>query len=139
MIRRPPRSTLFPYTTLFRSSRHQHGRPLEERAAGAPLEPIETETVEMLETHEVRVARMVGRSGRRVLGGVPIRRERLPSPAAPAPPLWLPARVSQGRRAPRGRGRPAHVLDRGPAWPPPTPRSLRRAALRRVPVRSLWP
>src|SRR2546430_9914784 len=29
MIRRPPRSTLFPYTTLFRSSRHaeQHGQP----------------------------------------------------------------------------------------------------------------
>src|SRR5205807_9196593 len=24
MIRRPPRSTLFPYTTLFRSERHQH-------------------------------------------------------------------------------------------------------------------
>src|SRR3712207_7951334 len=24
MIRRPPRSTLFPYTTLFRSSFHQH-------------------------------------------------------------------------------------------------------------------
>src|SRR5260370_20013435 len=29
MIRRPPRSTLFPYTTLFRSLRHQarEGRP----------------------------------------------------------------------------------------------------------------
>src|SRR5438067_7872636 len=26
MIRRPPRSTLFPYTTLFRSSRMQGGR-----------------------------------------------------------------------------------------------------------------
>src|SRR2546430_6478249 len=27
MIRRPPRSTLFPYTTLFRSERtHRHGR-----------------------------------------------------------------------------------------------------------------
>src|SRR5688572_32089870 len=26
MIRRPPRSTLFPYTTLFRSSRRVHGR-----------------------------------------------------------------------------------------------------------------
>src|SRR5688572_32340758 len=26
MIRRPPRSTLFPYTTLFRSSRHRAGR-----------------------------------------------------------------------------------------------------------------
>src|SRR2546427_1012181 len=25
MIRRPPRSTLFPYTTLFRSVRHRHG------------------------------------------------------------------------------------------------------------------
>src|SRR3712207_9266666 len=25
MIRRPPRSTLFPYTTLFRSHRHQRG------------------------------------------------------------------------------------------------------------------
>src|SRR2546422_6513653 len=26
MIRRPPRSTLFPYTTLFRSRRHPHRR-----------------------------------------------------------------------------------------------------------------
>src|SRR2546422_1773476 len=35
MIRRPPRSTLFPYTTLFRSRRGRHGQPLvaEERAA----------------------------------------------------------------------------------------------------------
>src|SRR5438034_6200462 len=28
MIRRPPRSTLFPYTTLFRSRGHQPGRGL---------------------------------------------------------------------------------------------------------------
>src|SRR3712207_8692963 len=28
MIRRPPRSTLFPYTTLFRSSRWNRARPL---------------------------------------------------------------------------------------------------------------
>src|SRR5690349_22178538 len=27
MIRRPPRSTLFPYTTLFRSLPHRGGRP----------------------------------------------------------------------------------------------------------------
>src|SRR3712207_8492884 len=27
MIRRPPRSTLFPYTTLFRSERRRHRRP----------------------------------------------------------------------------------------------------------------
>src|SRR5947209_15451403 len=33
MIRRPPRSTLFPYTTLFRSAftlRHHEGRSIEE-------------------------------------------------------------------------------------------------------------
>src|SRR5229473_6433537 len=28
MIRRPPRSTLFPYTTLFRSGVHSHAAPL---------------------------------------------------------------------------------------------------------------
>src|SRR2546422_7762736 len=33
MIRRPPRSTLFPYTTLFRSHCH---RGIDRRAAGAP-------------------------------------------------------------------------------------------------------
>src|SRR2546430_12966607 len=34
MIRRPPRSTLFPYTTLFRSDRPVAGRGLAARAAG---------------------------------------------------------------------------------------------------------
>src|SRR3712207_6893906 len=29
MIRRPPRSTLFPYTTLFRSRGHAHRRPVD--------------------------------------------------------------------------------------------------------------
>src|SRR5258708_18190613 len=33
MIRRPPRSTLFPYTTLFRSRRH-HEQSLSRRRAG---------------------------------------------------------------------------------------------------------
>src|SRR2546430_16887220 len=42
MIRRPPRSTLFPYTTLFRSARGSppwrripHSRPFSARGAGA--------------------------------------------------------------------------------------------------------
>src|SRR2546430_13052892 len=42
MIRRPPRSTLFPYTTLFRSERagdgerrHQHGDPRERHQEDA--------------------------------------------------------------------------------------------------------
>src|SRR3712207_8522460 len=33
MIRRPPRSTLFPYTTLFRSVAH-HGRGTVDKVAG---------------------------------------------------------------------------------------------------------
>src|SRR5215475_16218476 len=42
MIRRPPRSTLFPYTTLFRSPRSRPGRPAgtlawrEPASAGSP-------------------------------------------------------------------------------------------------------
>src|SRR3712207_8847337 len=34
MIRRPPRSTLFPYTTLFRSARLAAAQPHRQRAAG---------------------------------------------------------------------------------------------------------
>src|SRR2546422_8519516 len=41
MIRRPPRSTLFPYTTLFRSLRHAEGRTaaaLPHRTARASVD-----------------------------------------------------------------------------------------------------
>src|SRR5258708_27990220 len=41
MIRRPPRSTLFPYTTLFRSNTFGV-RPAIGAAAIAPLTPIST-------------------------------------------------------------------------------------------------
>src|SRR5260221_6723945 len=48
MIRRPPRSTLFPYTTLFRSTLSFHawypGCPMEEDAYGIP-KPKDTETL----------------------------------------------------------------------------------------------
>src|SRR2546430_8503727 len=36
MIRRPPRSTLFPYTTLFRSAGDGEVRPRARRRAGDP-------------------------------------------------------------------------------------------------------
>src|SRR3712207_6847986 len=41
MIRRPPRSTLFPYTTLFRSAagRQDHGR-FEDRHLGVVLDEL---------------------------------------------------------------------------------------------------
>src|SRR5256885_10845886 len=46
MIRRPPRSTLFPYTTLFRSYENSsvyhlsHGRPFGERANVAEIHHV---------------------------------------------------------------------------------------------------
>src|SRR2546422_6471178 len=44
MIRRPPRSTLFPYTTLFRSSLFVEHEP-EQRAASVPIEHLDTSAV----------------------------------------------------------------------------------------------
>src|SRR5438034_5588170 len=38
MIRRPPRSTLFPYTTLFRSLRTRAARPLRRASRGAGVD-----------------------------------------------------------------------------------------------------
>src|SRR2546422_2716668 len=38
MIRRPPRSTLFPYTTLFRSHGPRQQRPLPERGRARAVE-----------------------------------------------------------------------------------------------------
>src|SRR2546430_8561680 len=46
MIRRPPRSTLFPYTTLFRSRRHTH-----EQAPGERQEPGLREVGVLAEGH----------------------------------------------------------------------------------------
>src|SRR2546429_5569108 len=39
MIRRPPRSTLFPYTTLFRSRRQRHHGEREQEMVEAVPEP----------------------------------------------------------------------------------------------------
>src|SRR5687768_18217399 len=39
MIRRPPRSTLFPYTTLFRSVEDDSGRPAEQ-GEGEPVHAV---------------------------------------------------------------------------------------------------
>src|SRR5256885_15344728 len=42
MIRRPPRSTLFPYTTLFRSSCWRSPRPLVQGQAGSSRTDLRT-------------------------------------------------------------------------------------------------
>src|SRR5436190_10320801 len=64
MIRQPPRSTLFPYTTLFRSHRRQHPRgpcpPPIDRARSARLSPVRSEEhTSELQSHSDLVCRLL--------------------------------------------------------------------------------
>src|SRR6266511_4220129 len=52
MIRRPPRSTLFPYTTLFRS--RPQARPFPHRIPTTPLHPVATGTRSEEHTSELQ-------------------------------------------------------------------------------------
>src|SRR3989449_7323911 len=74
MIRRPPRSTLFPYTTLFRSGRHEPGGGCEGRIA----------------------ARDLGMRGHRAEGRRGADGQPRPSVAAHAGQLTNPAKSHQG-------------------------------------------
>src|SRR5260221_10852514 len=58
MIRRPPRSTLFPYTTLFRSPEHPHAGPGRGHPAGAQRHRSEEHTSE-LQSHSDLVCRLL--------------------------------------------------------------------------------
>src|SRR3989441_12950445 len=103
MIRRPPRSTLFPYTTLFRSRRHLHvtlrhgvhdGRP-PRRVRAAQLEPEKIPlgvgaNVEPL----IQAARAVPEGGQRELHAAP-GLERGPRAGRPQEPLTPTDRVSE--------------------------------------------
>src|SRR2546425_5187438 len=51
MIRRPPRSTLFPYTTLFRSFPTLSGRSSGDRTLGFSLRPDEAERIKKADSH----------------------------------------------------------------------------------------
>src|SRR2546425_10501033 len=107
MIRRPPRSTLFPYTTLFRS-RHGLRRPAAIPARVVPGAP---------RTARLLAAPLRPRAGGRVSG-----HERRPVPAGEAARRRASEPLRGGRRRPgdlrlgRG-GRKPHSL--GPAGLPP--------------------
>src|SRR2546426_8353562 len=67
MIRRPPRSTLFPYTTLFRSDHRRHGRRCDgrgPRAGGNPRMSRTGEVTRQTKETEVRVRVCLDGTGR---------------------------------------------------------------------------
>src|SRR3712207_7762513 len=69
MIRRPPRSTLFPYTTLFRSKRYRHAdghevwvdvhRTLVRDADGRPSHTRSEEHTSELQSRQYLVCRLL--------------------------------------------------------------------------------
>src|SRR3989454_5610446 len=63
MIRRPPRSTLFPYTTLFRSHPHVRARPVARGVAALPelLMDVHPDPGTREGTHEVRAVQWPAR------------------------------------------------------------------------------
>src|SRR3989449_6337851 len=69
MIRRPPRSTLFPYTTLFRSDHpdRSHGRSHRRGGRGAARPAAGAARV----THRVVIADRVADAGLRLLAATP--------------------------------------------------------------------
>src|SRR3712207_8349358 len=75
MIRRPPRSTLFPYTTLFRSAegseRERHGDHDDDRRLPAPEDPVHLDLVQVEHGEERREPTEERR--RRLLAAVALR------------------------------------------------------------------
>src|SRR6202051_5353608 len=60
MIRRPPRSTLFPYTTLFRSRRSVERQPEQAVDLSAPRNQLRSEEhTSELQSHEHLVCRLL--------------------------------------------------------------------------------
>src|SRR5574343_1496629 len=59
MIRRPPRSTLFPYTTLFRSSRRAEGADGGPEAGQGAGRPRSEEHTSELQSHHDLVCRLL--------------------------------------------------------------------------------
>src|SRR3989449_9539367 len=115
MIRRPPRSTLFPYTTLFRSRIARDGRardPAPRAAARAPRR-----VADAVRAAARRAARRAGRRPR--AGSDHTRRHTGPAPLSPSPHM---GRDLADRRAP--------ALSH-----PPPPVPVRRHAARRVGAR----
>src|SRR5258707_9870236 len=93
MIRRPPRSTLFPYTTLFRSTlgahrRRRHGsrRRLPRLKVHDPVTARSEEHTSELQSRQYLVCRLLleKKKNRRFSRSPP------PQPPLPSKPRWAP-------------------------------------------------
>src|SRR5256886_9687475 len=99
MIRRPPRSTLFPYTTLFRSMYDERGQTVDAAGPSTPVQVLGFEGVpEAGDTFQVMADAAAARD-------IAPKRQRLPPPAPPPPPprgeapQGLHGRAAAGRAA----------------------------------------
>src|SRR3712207_6888201 len=63
MIRRPPRSTLFPYTTLFRSLLHDIGKSALPMRVLAKPEPLDADEWALMRIHTVEGERLAVAAG----------------------------------------------------------------------------
>src|SRR2546425_3382278 len=89
MIRRPPRSTLFPYTTLFRSQRLQRLRPAgrrdpeqdvgAERGDDAPVPDRSEEHTSELQSLAYLVCRLLLEKKKRLSSAVHVTNRRHPT------------------------------------------------------------
>src|SRR2546427_10380889 len=99
MIRRPPRSTLFPYTTLFRS--HGKGKDMTGKSGGDLYLPVppgteirDAETGEVLgELLEAGETVLVAKGGRGGRGNA-----RFATPTHQSPREWEPGEYGEERR-----------------------------------------
>src|SRR5438105_4311750 len=143
MIRRPPRSTLFPYTTLFRSRGVAARGGRSGGASRAPVAGGPPATSLADADHAPRLCRGVER-GRQVDGSSPAHYSRPGRRRSPSPVRRLPLRGQHGRH--RGSVLREHRLRRRASPPdhprvrdqrPPAPDRVRRAApsARRAPAR----
>src|SRR2546427_11763308 len=109
MIRRPPRSTLFPYTTLFRSHRFQRVLPARRPAREA----------QQPDPGAAQHRAVLRRRARLSRGRPPDARPALRAPASPPAPSPLPHRAPPPPLPPPApRPPPAHTAPPPPPAPP---------------------
>src|SRR2546422_3018537 len=128
MIRRPPRSTLFPYTTLFRSHLALPSRrvTLPGSISGQSVEALpEIRVVELVYRHGVvdggavlQPAFEIRTGGEHLIVGppvLPLQPPQVAEPVArePEPPGSFCEQEVHGCRRPDGRGKRGHRRDRG--------------------------